>query len=386
MSSVAVKPAGDDVGKIGDAWDPVQSSITTTAKAALQYSPGDPRVRAALQLGWLSADIAASRTPTPFADDLLTPETVRVSQGIELASLLTALALPNAPAATRVEAALAAGKPADADVMKWEQGLVGVLLGEDISLARAWALGRDLNVVAYAPDGAENPFRSYRVTGVLAGLDNLSSMLPSHAARGVANSIRRWQTAADQPADRRLAQCMLWRTILIGEKRTTELLEPENYIDAAERLATKLRAAATAALRQYAFWVAMIVILFLGGAAILLFVRSTAADTAAGLTAVLAAFGLTWKGVGTALSKLAANLEAPLWGAELDGAVTDAVTLLLHVVQPARSPLTVALMKVSRRQPSLAARRALSAGDYADRAAWRVRITPPQITRPPAEP
>ena len=74
--------------------------------------------------------------------------------------------------------------------------------------------------------------------------------------------------------------------------------------------------------------VLLIVVLFVGGIALLLITPKHAGGTAAGLSAVLAALGLTWKGVGGTLGVLAGKLEAPLWGAELDGAVTDAVTLV----------------------------------------------------------
>jgi hypothetical protein len=72
----------------------------------------------------------------------------------------------------------------------------------------------------------------------------------------------------------------------------------------------------------------LIVVLFVGGIALLLITPKHPGGTAAGLSAVLAALGLTWKGIGGTLGVLAGRLEAPLWGAELDGAVTDAVTLV----------------------------------------------------------
>jgi hypothetical protein len=46
-----------------------------------------------------------------------------------------------------------------------------------------------------------------------------------------------------------------------------------------------------------------------------------------GVTSILAALGLTWKGVGGVLGQLAGKLEQPLWGAVLDDAIADAITL-----------------------------------------------------------
>jgi hypothetical protein len=44
---------------------------------------------------------------------------------------------------------------------------------------------------------------------------------------------------------------------------------------------------------------------------------------------LLAGFGRGWKGVGGALGKPAGTLEQPLWGAVLDVAIADAITLRL---------------------------------------------------------
>lgn len=54
----------------------------------------------------------------------------------------------------------------------------------------------------------------------------------------------------------------------------------------------------------------------------------SAAAVAAGAGAVLASLGLSWRGVGKSLGGLAGKLERPLWGAELDVAITQAITLL----------------------------------------------------------
>jgi hypothetical protein len=158
-------------------------------------------------------------------------------------------------------------------------------------------------------------------------------------------------------------QGQLWRTVLAGDKKATELLEPQNYIDAAERLAGKFSKTALAELKRHIVWVVLIVVLFVGGIALLLVTPKHPGGTAAGLSAVLAALGLTWKGLGGTLGVLAGRLEAPLWGAELDGAVTDAVTL---VPTPPTPP----------------GRKQATGGDYADRGARPIlgRSAPPATT------
>ena len=151
--------------------------------------------------------------------------------------------------------------------------------------------------------------------------------------------------------------------VLTGEKLATQLLEPENYIDAAENLAVKLRATATVLLRQYALGVLLVIALLLGGAIVLLFVPSAATHTAAGISSVLVALGLTWKGIGTTLGKLAAQVEGPLWGAEVDGAVTAAITLEVPVPPPAN-------LRATRRAAGP------TKGDYAGRTKRRPGIDP----------
>ena len=48
----------------------------------------------------------------------------------------------------------------------------------------------------------------------------------------------------------------------------------------------------------------------------------------AGATSIIAAIGLTWKGLGGTLGALAGKLEQPLWETVLDATIADAITLL----------------------------------------------------------
>jgi len=72
----------------------------------------------------------------------------------------------------------------------------------------------------------------------------------------------------------------------------------------------------------------VIVLLFVGGIVLIAFAASSAASIVAGAAGVLASVGLTWKGVASALGGPAGQLEQHVWGAELDAAITDAITLL----------------------------------------------------------
>jgi hypothetical protein len=73
--------------------------------------------------------------------------------------------------------------------------------------------------------------------------------------------------------------------------------------------------------------VLVIVALFAGGVALIV-VTGTDAAVVAGAGTILASLGLSWRGLGRSLGGLAGKLERPLWGAEIDVAITRAITLL----------------------------------------------------------
>ena len=316
-------------GSISDAEQPFVDAVQAAAKAAIAEVEGDARVIGAFQLGWLMGDIINSRSGPPFPVDVDMPESAGFKyQARRLTTLVTSLKLDRIDPGN-VASQLAEGTEAKDLGVQWRPDLAAALRGADSRYAKAYGLGEQLNRLrneAYTTALFVQPW----VAAMLVALDGLSTALPPHAARSVANSIRRWETLETAPPDPETllpAQCDLWRTLLAGEKKGTEMLEPNNYLDAAERLGEKLRVMGLSVLRRFPLLVGAIVVLFLGGI-LLLIVGSSAGTTAvAGISAVLAAFGLTWKGVGGALGKLAGKVEAPLWGGELDGAITDAITL-----------------------------------------------------------
>jgi hypothetical protein len=229
-----------------------------------------------------------------------------------------------------VTGALDQGHEAATEATAWQPELTAAVAGAGVPLFKAYGLGSQLNRLrheTYSPTLFAEPW----VAAMVVTLDSLSSALPPHAGRAVAYSIQRWQTLKTSPphVDVLLpAQCELWRTVLAAEKKGTDLLEPKNYLDGAARLGEKFRATTRSALKKLYLMVAVIVTLFVGGIALLIVGPAHAGTTAAaGISAVLASAGLTWKGIGGAIGKLASKLEGPLWGAELDGAITDAITL-----------------------------------------------------------
>ena len=316
-------------GSISDAEQPFVDAVRAAAKAAITEVEGDARVIDAFQLGWLMGDIINSRSGPPFPVDVEMPESAGFKyQARRLTTLVGNLKLDRVDPGT-VAAQLAEGTAATDVATNWRPDLAAALRGADTRYAKAYGLGEQLNRLrneTYTTALFTQPW----VAAMLVALDGLSTALPPHAARSVANSIRMWETLGTAPPNPETllpAQCDLWRTLLAGEKKGTEMLEPQNYLDAGERLGDKLRAMGLTVLKRFPILVGLIVLLFVGGI-VLLIVGSSAGTTAvAGISAVLAAFGLTWKGIGGALGKLAGKVEAPLWGGELDGAITDAITL-----------------------------------------------------------
>jgi hypothetical protein len=104
------------------------------------------------------------------------------------------------------------------------------------------------------------------------------------------------------------------------------MLEIDNYLDAARRLAEQMRVILRGVVRRFPLAAIVIVVLLAGGVALL--ISGGSSGDVAGATSIIAALGLTWKGLGSALGQVAGKLEQPLWGAVLDSAIADAITLL----------------------------------------------------------
>ena len=166
---------------------------------------------------------------------------------------------------------------------------------------------------------------------ILVILDELSSSLPPHAAHAVSASIQEWANLVTSPlaaSSDLSAQCELWLVLLSGQKTAVSFLEPENYLDAAERTGRKLRRSAIAVLAGAIPSVVATICLFATGVLILLLAPNRPGTISAGLAGILAAATLAWKGVGGNVGSVADRIEAPLWDFELDLAIARAITLL----------------------------------------------------------
>jgi hypothetical protein len=336
-------------------------ALVTAARNIEEAPAGDPKVIAAIQLGWLAADLANDRPIGRLDGEDLDPRTACKAQAIRLSQLCKTLGLDD-PALTTTSTRLSENDGASAadSVRLWD--VVAPLLGGDARLARGYLLGRALNDLRNTPY-VHGRFGTPETTRIVERLDQLSSVLPPHAGRGVANAVRRWCEYEEEPRldgedppkpqDVLQAQCDLWYRVLTGQKRAVELLEPANYTDAGVRLAKKIGGDLWRVVAPVWPTVLGAIVVLAAGFALLLAGAGGTGTTAAGLSAIIAAFGLTWKGVGGTIGKLVGNLEGPLWNAELDGAVTEAALLLPQKARPE-----------SRRER----RNTTLGGDYAGRA------------------
>jgi hypothetical protein len=196
------------------------------------------------------------------------------------------------------------------------------LVGAGARYESAYVLGMAMR--AMIPDEGAGPTEPTKA--MVGATDILSSDLPSHAARSVANSMDVWQRSSGSAKPRLAdAQVDLWCAVIVGEKKGTELLEPDDYLEAAGELEHKYvkRALHSGWLRSIA---AAAVLLFVLGVVVLV-LASKPGTVVAGISGVLVSVGLIWKGIGGAVGKIVGKLEAPLWGAELDTAITDRITL-----------------------------------------------------------
>jgi hypothetical protein len=118
----------------------------------------------------------------------------------------------------------------------------------------------------------------------------------------------------------------LWRALLSDEKQGADMLEIDNYLDAARELVSRSAVIGRGVVRRMPWLSALIAALL--GAGVSLFVLGSSSQLVGGVTSILVALGLTWKGLGGALGQLVGKLERPLWGAVLGDAIADAITLL----------------------------------------------------------
>ena len=226
-------------------------------------------------------------------------------------------------------------------VQEVTQNVLANLTATSSRMGRAFGLGYDLADTCRLPRSAnQNDLKEAfgePVVNIHEALADLASSLPPHAARGVSLSLAEWQywagnpTLSHQPVhwpqpgivEALARQGQVWRAILSGEKRATDMLAADDYLGALKALARRLVTG-----RPWIWFVLFLLVLLTGvGIYLLVAAKATAAKI---LGIVLSAFGVV--GIRTAslkqgLADVAKEIEAEVWGAEVDYAVAGAITV-----------------------------------------------------------
>jgi hypothetical protein len=347
MSATTGPPADDP----GLALKTFADTTLADAKRRAHGSP-DPRVGTAFGLGWQMAEIYRPSPPAtpasgdddhlPELSDLTTDEWARiglyqVQAGITKLRLRIAAAGLWVPDAQLFAQALEGitGDARNAAVEAFHIELLAALTAADFRLGKGYGLGRALADVTRNPADWRRELSSECVATLAAWLRQLSTVLPPHVGHVVAASLEKWGDYARQPpgdpAQEHLdvallqAQGRLWRSLISGEKRATEMLEMPDYVGSAERLLVSTRKLVSPVLKHHAPLLIAAVALFVIGIAVMV-IFDDAAGIVSGAGVILTGLGIGYKGVGGAAGRALAKLETPLWEAALDVAIRNRIT------------------------------------------------------------
>jgi hypothetical protein len=230
-----------------------------------------------------------------------------------------------------------------ATALQLHTDILTVLWSVASSLAKSYQLGHDMEQMCATPVADPSISASTSVkahdTELHGLLTALASKLPANAAHATDNSLRLWSASlsaggGESPADL-LRQGRRWHDVLAAEVAGKDGLRLTDYVATADSVAGKLWQTARQVVARFKAWLIVVVLIAAGG--IVLIVIGTEGTIGAGITAVLATFGLTWKGIGEFFGRTAAQAEKQLWDAEIDWAIAYRFTILRH--PPADSEL-----------------------------------------------
>jgi hypothetical protein len=327
----------------------LSSLLGAAIAAGKQAEAGAPdaRVSVAFALGWQMAELyrpgarqtspsLAGRLPglsrltgqewTDIGLDQLQAGVTKLREPIEAAGL----DMPDPQQLQSKLAPLSEAQRAEA-LRAFHVDLLSTLTAADFRLGKAYGLGRALADTTREPAEYNSGLATHRVSTLSGWIRDLATAFPPHAGKAVVRSLEAWSTwAASGPGDPKMvaqlrAQGRLWRSLLSGEKRSSDMLEISDYARAAEGLVKRTGALAWSFLKRYWWAAALALLLFAGGVATMLSVHNPAAIVS-GAAGVLASVGITWKGAGTSLGRSLARVEEPLWGAEVDEVVYERIT------------------------------------------------------------
>ncbi len=395
---------------LGSAACPVTAAPTATLSVD---SGGDQKVQLAFQAGWEVVDLYNTRIdlaqpePPPSAKlpglDALTPRQRALMRVHRLAVMVNDLADwskvhgVDAPATTAIETVLAPPPDAQAfadhqspdealasfrdTVRKFHVAMLDALNAVDPRLCTSYRLGRELaettraqgpSLEQYtAPDGA---FQPWRVQQIRHDLLNLKSAYKPYAATAVSATLQEWEIWLQRPRTKtpKLAirppstlpdtpdvqtttrnalvrQGEIWRALLSGEEKPTDLLRTGDYLNAASGLLRQTLGFAGRFLKRYGLVLVIVLAALVGavvGVALLAYSlthsfsptsttnKTTGTSTVPAILGGLSALGFSWAGLRATLGRALTQAESPLWQTVVSRAVGDAAVRLPNGVEP----------------------------------------------------
>jgi hypothetical protein len=200
------------------------------------------------------------------------------------------------------------------------------------------AEGRDaVGRAAGRPEGAvPTTLGQGRLAQARKHLTDLGTVLPEHASRAVQLSAGAWaewdRTQTERLLSAQAAQDLarqgeIWRSLLSHEKDGTDMLATKDYERAGQLMFEQTKQMVSRFIADHVIAVCVLAIIVVL-AVIGLVVASATSQVIAALGVLLASAGVTWKAATTTLGDVAQRLGTPMWGAQLDRAIAEAITAL----------------------------------------------------------
>lgn len=222
------------------------------------------------------------------------------------------------------------------------------LTAADFRLGKAYGLGRAMaDTTGPAPGddlertrALKHRLEPHRALVLIGWLDDLKTVLPAHSGQAVAESFERWvrwgeavnlgalDSRAVRGTLRVLHRCgQRWRAVVSGEKAANDLLEIGDYVTAAR--GALARAGAIARSLAVQLWAPLTLAAVLIGIGIwLMIANNSTAQVIAGLGTIAGGLGVTWRSAATWVGHVSLDAARPLWGAQIDSAVSNRLTPL----------------------------------------------------------
>jgi hypothetical protein len=280
----------------------------------------DPMVSIAFVLGWRSGQ--AVRWPPPDDGDDA-PGLNTEARWAVLSGQIDQAQLRLEPHVSSLPSFGPQRPPESEDV--YQRVLAKLYIAHD-SLGKACRLGYLLQ--AFCCGAATTAAALTEIKLLLVGL---TTKLPDNAAHVVINSLTLWEdTIAQETADatRLRRQGVVWRAFLSGDTAPRDVLHLSDYVGTADEVIGRVQELGRRALRGRLKALAItVVVLIVVGIAVLIRFHADASGVTAGAASLLAAFGLTWKGIGQFFGHAVATAEQSLWDAQLDWTVAYRATI-----------------------------------------------------------